>query len=307
MAGLDGWGDYSLQDGCLHRVRYTGKDIRVPVEFRVYSNGIRIDFTTPLDPKSVELKNFFAHQWNYLYSSQYGSPEYSVRNPGTVGHDLVTIDSVRLLEDTRAVFVEIRDLVPCMNMHLRMHLTAADGTAFKTDLFPTILQLGKHFHREGLAPAVPGKLTVINLPIKRKEAGNKDTESGEKVEHARELVVEVAGGLQFKQKELQAAAGEPLALKLLNPDVMPHNLVLVAPGKEEEVGMAAFKMLNDPKAAEKHYVPKLDSVLAFTFVVPPGGTHVTHFRAPSKPGRYPYLCTFPGHWQAMQGVLVVTE
>ena len=47
------------------------------------------------------------------------------------------------------------------------------------------------------------------------------------------------------------------------------------------------------------------SVLAYTFVVPPGGTHVTHFRAPAEAGAYPYICTFPGHWQAMQGVLVV--
>ena len=30
------------------------------------------------------------------------------------------------------------------------------------------------------------------------------------------------------------------------------------------------------------------------------------FRAPA-PGRYPFLCTFPGHWMAMQGEMVVTE
>jgi len=25
------------------------------------------------------------------------------------------------------------------------------------------------------------------------------------------------------------------------------------------------------------------------------------------PGRYPYLCTFPGHWKLMNGVLIVEE
>jgi len=30
-----------------------------------------------------------------------------------------------------------------------------------------------------------------------------------------------------------------------------------------------------------------------------------NFTAPSAPGRYPYLCTFPGHWRIMRGVLIV--
>jgi azurin len=29
------------------------------------------------------------------------------------------------------------------------------------------------------------------------------------------------------------------------------------------------------------------------------------FEAPEKPGRYPYLCTFPGHWVVMKGVMIV--
>jgi azurin len=30
-----------------------------------------------------------------------------------------------------------------------------------------------------------------------------------------------------------------------------------------------------------------------------------YFDAPAKPGRYPFLCTFPGHWMVMNGVMVV--
>ena len=29
------------------------------------------------------------------------------------------------------------------------------------------------------------------------------------------------------------------------------------------------------------------------------------FTAPKQPGRYPFLCTFPGHWRVMKGVLIV--
>ncbi|NIP93423.1 MAG: hypothetical protein GWO24_08190, partial [Akkermansiaceae bacterium] len=103
-----GWGDYSIEDGCLHRVRYTGKPVRKPIGFRVHSNGLRIDLSCELDPgEAAKVSNYFAQQWNYLYSDQYGSPEFSVRSPGTVGHDLVKIRSVRLLDGGRSIFVEI--------------------------------------------------------------------------------------------------------------------------------------------------------------------------------------------------------
>jgi len=63
--------------------------------------------------------------------------------------------------------------------------------------------------------------------------------------------------------------------------------------------------LNDPKAGEKSYVPDLAEVLQFIPIVNPGKTHTLHFRAPETPGDYPYICTFPGHWMAMQGILRV--
>ena len=35
--------------------------------------------------------------------------------------------------------------------------------------------------------------------------------------------------------------------------------------------------------------------------------HVLRFKAPSKPGIYPYVCTFPGHWVIMNGIMVVVR
>ncbi|WP_460640012.1 plastocyanin/azurin family copper-binding protein [Larkinella harenae] len=31
------------------------------------------------------------------------------------------------------------------------------------------------------------------------------------------------------------------------------------------------------------------------------------FKAPTQPGDYPFLCSFPGHWRVMQGILRVTD
>ena len=55
----------------------------------------------------------------------------------------------------------------------------------------------------------------------------------------------------------------------------------------------------------KQYVPNSDDLLAYTDVVAPGGQFTIDFRAPTAPGRYPFLCTFPGHWMVMNGVMIV--
>jgi azurin len=302
VAGLDGWGDYSVKDGCLHRVRYVGKPVYKPSGFRVHSNGVRIDLTAAVT--QPEVKEFFAHVWNYEYANRYGSPEFSVKNPKSLGHDGVEIRSVVLLNEGKSIFVEMPDLEPVMQLHVRMHLTAVDGHAFKTDLFASPMYPSGPFKTEGLAAPVGGKLTAVTLRVAANET-EAEPMSGEVIEGARGLLVEVAGGLQYTQKKLRAKAGEALALTLKNADVMPHNLVIVQPGTTKKVGDASFAMLNDPEAGKKSYVPDLAEVIVFVPVLNPGKEHVLNFRAPEKAGEYPYICTFPGHWQAMRGVLVV--
>ena len=309
VVGLDGWGDYSVRDGCLHRVRYTGKPVYKPSGFRVHRNGIRIDFSTQLQARAVtDTANFFAHAWNYEYAKRYGSPEFSLKDPKSLGHDPVAVRSVTLLEDGRSVFVEMPGMEPAMQLHLRMHLVAADGHAFKTDLFASPMYPAEHFSGNGLEAPRKGKANAIALRVSGSAADDeskKFSESGQVTEGEREILVEAIGGLQYAQKELAAKPGEALAWKLRNTDVMPHNLVLVKPGSAKTVGDASFAMLNDPQAGEKNYVPELPEVLQIIPVINPGAEHVLHFRAPEKPGDYPYICTFPGHWMAMQGVLRV--
>ncbi|MDQ3291629.1 MAG: plastocyanin/azurin family copper-binding protein, partial [Bacteroidota bacterium] len=62
-----------------------------------------------------------------------------------------------------------------------------------------------------------------------------------------------------------------------------------------------------PKGAERNYVPKMDEVIAATDLVNPEGRTVIRFKVPQKTGDYPYVCTFPGHWRIMNGVMKVTN
>lgn len=301
--GTDGWGNYALKDGCFARIRYTGKPFHQPTGIKVHYNGLRIDFPEPLDAASAkDIKNYFCQQWNYEYSKRYGSPEFSVYEPGKLGHDLVDITNVDISKDKKTIFLEIPNLYPVMQMHIRMHLMSAKGNAFKADIFPSILELGSVYQFEGAKELIEGKPKKIKLRI-RNEKAQVAQKKPQKVD--REFTLSGAPGLKFDKTELTAKPGETISITLKNTDGMPHNFVLVQPGAYEKVGQASFKMLNDPQAFDKHYVPELKEVLGNTPVVFPGKTTTVYIKLPDTPGNYPYMCTFPGHWEAMKGMLIV--
>ena len=102
-------------------------------------------------------------------------------------------------------------------------------------------------------------------------------------------------------------AGRPVQLVLRNEDLMPHNLVITAPGKLKEVAFAAAGMPPTIDRSGRQFVPKTKDVLFSTKMVPSHEQGVLTFTAPKKPGLYPYVCTFPNHWMRMYGVMVVTN
>ena len=111
--------------------------------------------------------------------------------------------------------------------------------------------------------------------------------------------------MQFFPTTLRVKAGQPVRLIFENPDLMPHNFVLIAPGATDEIGFLADAMAATPEGLAKQYIPDSPSVLHATPLLSPKGRHELSFTAPSRPGVYPYLCTFPGHWRMMRGVLIV--
>ena len=256
VAGLDGWGDYSVMDGCFHRVRYVGGKVRKPNGFKVHANGLRIDFTTKLDPDSTKrVKNFFAQVWNYEYAKRYGSPEFSIKKPDSLGHDRVKVRSVTLLKGGKSIFVEMPDLEPVMQLYLRMHLKDADGTEFKSDFFCSPMFPDEAYSAKGLAAPKGGKLAWVALRIASPDNNKKKEVTGSTIEGERALLINAISGLKYDKTLIEAKANEPLVLTLKNVDAMPHNLVIVAPGSARKVGDASFKMLSDPKAGEKTTPP----------------------------------------------------
>jgi putative heme-binding domain-containing protein len=111
----------------------------------------------------------------------------------------------------------------------------------------------------------------------------------------------------YDQNLLVVEAGKPVEIILQNDDAMPHNLVITKPGAAEEVGNASERMSLTPDAQGRLYVPNLPRVLHATAMVESGRRAKLAFIAPTEPGDYPYLCSFPGHWRRMLGTLAVVN
>ena len=78
----------------------------------------------------------------------------------------------------------------------------------------------------------------------------------------------------------------------------------IKPGSLARVGDLANKIIADPEAVIRHYIPKTDDVLFYTDIVNPQD-QFDFLPRPDRKGRYPFLCTFPGHWMVMNGEMVV--
>ncbi|WP_341835764.1 PVC-type heme-binding CxxCH protein [Chitinophaga pollutisoli] len=113
--------------------------------------------------------------------------------------------------------------------------------------------------------------------------------------------------MQYDKKKLSVKAGQKVTIRLENPDGMQHNLLIIKPGTLEKVGAAADAMVRDPNASKLQYVPKVPEVLHATRLLNPGETVSLTFTAPATPGDYPFVCTFPGHWRGMNGILQVVK
>ena len=122
--------------------------------------------------------------------------------------------------------------------------------------------------------------------------------------------VEIVGtdDMKYSVTTITAKPGETLQVRLVSKGKIPkvamaHNFVLL------KIGTDVLKLLKDGAAhrTTDFIAPaSMSSVIAKTAMAGPGETVQVTFKAPDKPGQYPFICTFAGHYQAgMKGTLVV--
>lgn len=124
----------------------------------------------------------------------------------------------------------------------------------------------------------------------------------------RTVALSAGDTMKFDKTDIAARPGETLHIVLKNTGTMPkiaaaHNFVLLKAGTDQvEFNTAAFN------ARETDFIPAAmkAAVIANTGLAGPGETVETTFKVPAKPGRYAFLCSFPGHFAlGMRGTLIV--
>jgi azurin len=113
--------------------------------------------------------------------------------------------------------------------------------------------------------------------------------------------------MKFNVTAITAKAGERLTVKFTNVGKMPkaamgHNFVLLA----KDTNLQAFTTEAVTAAATDYIPAKFKAqVLASTKVLGPGESAEVTFTAPTAPGVYQFICSFPGHYVMMKGTLTV--
>lgn len=108
--------------------------------------------------------------------------------------------------------------------------------------------------------------------------------------------------MSYDQKVLNVKAGTTIKLKFINTftdAAMPHNWVLVYFGTMEAVSKAAIEV-----GMAGSFVPNSKDVLIATKLLGPKEETEITFPAP-PPGKYQFVCTYPGHWTLMNGEFIV--
>lgn len=115
--------------------------------------------------------------------------------------------------------------------------------------------------------------------------------------------------MQFDIKEFSVKAGKKVELTFTNAGKLPklamgHNLVILKEGVnplkfgQKIMGMGASPTNPLPKEC-------LGEVIAATKLLGPGESDKIIFTAPTQTGFYQFICSFPGHYAIMRGVMVV--
>ena len=85
----------------------------------------------------------------------------------------------------------------------------------------------------------------------------------------------------------------------MDKKIMGHNFVLLK--KDVDVVSFATRAM---VARDSEYIPEGNETIAYTKLIGGGESDTIVFEAPEK-GSYTYICSFPGHYGVMKGILIV--
>lgn len=305
-----GWGATGKAPYGLQQLVWNGK---VPFEIKTIKaqpDGFELEFTEPVEEATAKLAaSYGITSFTYEYHHEYGSP--------VINQEACPLKAIVLSADKRKVRLVVDNL-----RQGYIHEIKAEGVR-STDRFALLHNFGYYT----LNNVPDGDTVIINAKNKAQAITaahlHKDKNSKNPIPKTdispkhinkqpaswisgpdRTIVITPQPGLKFNTEMIVVKAGSKIKLTFNNTDDMLHNMVFTAPGMASSVGELANKM--GLSGQQFHFIPKTTNVLFHTLLLQPNQSDTIYFTAPEKVGDYSYICTYPGHYLVMNGVLRVT-
>lgn len=309
-----GWGSTGRAQYGLQRMVWNGKTAFEMKTVQAKPDGFEIEFTQPVDEQSArDVASYQISSFTYKYHHNYGSP---VINQGTcpikaiaVSPDRLkvrlVVDSLRLgyIHEIKAeglLSAERNTLLHNFGFYTLNELPDGEKLAITAENKVNAVAVAPQHNMQHETAKAPAKVVKSADPkhlTKQPAAWTKGAD--------RSIVVGTKPGLKFDMETITVKAGAKVKLLFNNNDDMLHNLVITQPGAADKVGEAATKLgLNGEKLG---FVPSMTDVLFHTRLLGPTEKETIYFTAPTQPDDYQYVCTYPGHYVVMRGVLRVTR
>jgi azurin len=147
--------------------------------------------------------------------------------------------------------------------------------------------------------------TTTTTPDTTKKTTTADT--SKKVLTGKDITIRAQGNdmmsMHFSASEIHVPANTEITVKLINEgtdNAMQHNFVVIRPEDLDAVVKEAATA-----GIKNGFVPddKMKIIGATTLVGPGASTYVK-FKTPEA-GKYKFICSYPGHYQKMQGDFIV--
>jgi putative heme-binding domain-containing protein len=135
LCGMFAWAGNATYPGGLYRLRATGQPMHLPTELHATKSGLKLTFTAPLDPASIDVKDIQIKTWSLRRTANYGSKHYDE-------HPLA-IRGATLSADGKTLSLDVADLQPTWCMEIKYALRSASGEPVLGTIHNTIHHLGE--------------------------------------------------------------------------------------------------------------------------------------------------------------------
>lgn len=306
-----GWGSTGKQPFGLQRLEWNGK---MPFEIKTIRSrpdGFELEFTQPLNRHYAKQSSSYSiTSFTYKYWHEYGSP--------VIGQQICKIKAIEVSEDGRWVRLVAEGLTPGYIHEIKAGgVRSADNYSLLHDVGYYTLNAIPEGDRLSITasnrvmsaeladhPIHSASSNAAVSPLKAslsKQETKLPSSWKQGIDQAIKLLP--VPGLKYNQQSVRVRANSRISLTFKNSDDMPHNVVITLPGAADQIGAMALQMGLDGEKLS--YVPESSSVLYHTRLLLPGESQTIYFNAPASAGEYPYICTYPGHYLMMRGVMVV--